>query len=74
MRWIDPTWSHFDLYKAAVLGALRDRWNLSPERMAQIGKKDAGIIKLAWTVGSPPVNVAIGIAFAYNNFEARKRK
>ena len=42
--------------------------------MAQIGKKDAGIIKLAWTVGSPPVNVAIGIAFAYNNFEARKLK
>lgn len=74
MRWIDPAWSHFDLYKAAVLGALRDRWKLSPDRMAQIGKREAAIIKLAWTVGSPPVNVAIGIAFAYNNFEARKRK
>lgn len=74
MRWIDATWSHFDLYKAAVLGTLRDQWKLSPERIAEIGKRDAGIIKLAWTVGSPPVNVAIGIADAYNNFEARKHK
>lgn len=74
MRWIDTTWSHFEIYKAAVLGALRDQWKLSTERMAEIGKKEAAIIKLAWTVGSPPVNVAIGIAHAYNNFEARKRK
>lgn len=74
MRWIDATWSHFDLYKAAVLGALRDQWKLSPERMAQIGKREATIIKLAWAVGSPAVNVAIGIAHAYNNFGARKRK
>jgi hypothetical protein len=74
MRWIDTTWSYFDIYKAAVLGALRDRWNLSPERMSQIGKREAAIIKLAWAVGSPAVNVAIGIAQAYNNFGARKRK
>jgi hypothetical protein len=74
MRWIDTTWSHFDIYKAAVLGALRDQWKLSPERIAQIGKKEAAIIKLAWAVGSPAVNVAIGIAQAYNNFGARKRK
>lgn len=74
MRWIDPTWSHFDLYKAAVLGALHDQWKLSPERIAQIDKKEAAIIKLAWAVGSPAVNVAIGIAQAYNNFGSRKRK
>lgn len=74
MRWLDTTWSHLDIYKAAVLGALRDTCKLPTERIAEIGRKDAAIIKLGWTDGTPPVNVAIGIADSYNNFEARKRK